>query len=412
MGELRTIISEFYAFEKTKANEVFLRQPFGDQWKTYTWNEVGQQARKLVTALRKMGLNAGDHIALSSKNCSHWIMADIALMIGGYVSVPLYPNLNKDQLKEVLEKSDSKLIIVGKLDEWDDMSKGIPASMQIVKMPHYPGNAKVDRGEDWDDILKDAAPFEGDPVPPLDDLWTILFTSGTTGTPKGVMLSNRTISTIIDNERTHVDMGLYEMNDPTFFSFLPLNHIAERVLVELAGLTSGGTISFAENLETFVKNLSETNPTLFFAVPRIWTKFQQGVFSKMEPTKLDRLLKIPIISGLVKKKIRKGLGLGNAVLFLTAAAPTPAALKAWYQKLGINLREVYGMTETAGGISLMPRNANVAGSVGQAITNTQIKLDPETGEIIAKSAWNMVGYYKDEEKTLEVLKDGWMHTGG
>ncbi len=411
MGEIVPIISDFYAREKSAGDKVFLRQPFGSEWKTYTWKEAGDQARRLVTALRDMGLKEGDHIALSSKNCSHWIMADLALLIGGYVSVPLYPNLNKDQLKVVLEKSDAKLLIAGKLEEWDDMSKGIPEGLPIIKTPHYPGNATVTRGHDWDDLLKEKAPFEGDPLPDLDSLWTILFTSGTTGTPKGVMLTHANLSKLIANEKKHVDMGLYTMTDPKFFSFLPLNHIAERVLVEMSGITTGGIISFAESLDTFVDNLNETKPTLFFAVPRIWTKFQQGVFKKMDPAKLDRLLKIPIISGIVKKKIKSGLGLSNTQLFLTAAAPTPAALKKWYMKLGIELREIYGMTETSGGITLMPSGANRQGSVGKALSNTKVRLDEETGEILARSAWTMKGYYKDEEKTAEVLRDGWMHTG-
>lgn len=411
MSELLPILNDFYTNEKSKANQVYLRQPQGKEWKTYTWAEVGNQARKLVTALYDLGLKKGDHVALSSKNCSHWIMADLALMIGGFVSVPLYPNLNKDQLKVVLEKSDSKLLIAGKLEEWDEMSKGIPDGMPIIKTPHYKGNAKVTQGHDWDELLKDKAPYEGNPLPDIDALWTILFTSGTTGTPKGVMLSHRCLSTLIDNEMKSRDMGLFEINNARYFSFLPLNHIAERVLVEIASIVSGGTVSFADSLDTFVDNLNETKPTLFFAVPRIWTKFQQGVFKKMDPAKLDRLLKIPILSGIVKKKIKKGLGLSDTVLFLTAAAPTPVALKKWYKKLGIELREIYGMTETCGGITLMPAGANAEGSVGKAISNTQVKLDPETGEIIAKSAWNMLGYYKDEEKSDEVIKDGWMHTG-
>lgn len=411
MAALQPIISEFYAFEKSLASKVLLRQPVGTSWKTFTYGEVGQMARKLVTGLKSMGMNEGDHIALSSKNCYHWIIADLALMMGGYVSVPLYPNLNKDQLAEVLDKSDAKMIIVGKLEEWDEMSKGIPKDMPILKTPEYLGSAKVTKGTDWDELLSKSEPMTGDPVPDIDKLWTILFTSGTTGSPKGVMLSHRNLSTLINNERINVDMGLYKMENPTFFSFLPLNHIAERVLVETAAITSGGTISFADSLDTFVANLNETNPTLFFAVPRIWTKFQQGIFKKMDPAKLDRLLKIPIISGIVKKKIKKGLGLANTKLFLTAAAPTPLALKQWYAKLGIRLREVYGMTETSGGITLTPRNEDKAGSVGKAISNVEMKLDPKTGEIIAKSAWNMIGYYKEAEKTAEVLKDGWMHTG-
>ncbi|GLR16208.1 AMP-binding protein [Portibacter lacus] len=411
MPTLEPIINDFYKMEKSSPNEVFLRQPDGGVYTEYTWGQVGEIARKFVNVLRSKGLVAGDHIALSSKNCCHWIMADLALMMGGYVSVPLYANLNNEQLNVVLKKSDAKLLIAGKLDEWDDMSKGVPESMPVIKFPQYQGNAVVDRGENWDDLIAQAEPMQGDPLPEMDALWTILFTSGTTGTPKGVMLNHRHISVLIDKEREEANMGLYEMTNPKYFSFLPLNHIAERVLVEIAAITSGGSISFAESLDTFVDNLNNTNPTLFFAVPRIWTKFQQGVNKKMDQKKLDLLLKIPIISGIIKKKIINGLGLGNTQIFLTAAAPTPVALKRWYAKLGINLKEIYGMTETCGGITLMPKNEDREGTVGKAIGVTQVKLDPETGEIISKAPWNMAGYYKEEEKTKDVLKDGWVYTG-
>jgi long-chain acyl-CoA synthetase len=332
-------------------------------------------------------------------------------MMGGFVSVPLYANLNSEQLGIVLDKSDAKLLIAGKLDEWDEMSKGIPADMPIIKFPHYIGNAKVDRGDDWDDLLANAEPIEGDKLPGIGDLWTILFTSGTTGTPKGVMLTHEHVSIIISEERKDSFMGLFLMKDPKFFSFLPLNHIAERVIVEVAAITTGGSISFAESLDTFVDNLKNTKPTLFFAVPRIWTKFQQGVMAKMPEKKMDMLLKIPIVSGIIKKKIKQGLGLDNTEIFLTAAAPTPVALKRWYAKLGVNLKEIYGMTETCGGITMMPRDEDKEGTVGKAVFSTQIRLDEETGEIISKAPWNMLGYYKEEAKTKEVLKDGWMHTG-
>ncbi|WP_235295765.1 AMP-binding protein [Portibacter marinus] len=411
MSELKPILHEFYKNEKAKANDVFLRQPDGGVYKEYTWAEAGQAARKFVNVLKGKGYKKGDHIALISKNCCHWIIADLALMMGEFVSVPLYANLSNDQLNVVLEKSDAKLLLVGKLDEWDHLSKGVPADMPIIKFPHYQGNATIDRGEDWDDLLANAQPMEGDPLPPIKDLWTILFTSGTTGTPKGVMLTHEHLSILIDREMEEANMGLYEMTNPRFFSFLPLNHIAERVLVEVGGITAGGSISFAESLDTFVDNLKSTNPTLFFAVPRIWTKFQQGVFAKMEPKKMDRLLKIPIISGIVKNKIKKGLGLGDTQIFLTAAAPTPVALKRWYNRLGIKLREIYGMTETCGGITMTPKNEDKEGTVGKAISITEVKLDTETGEILSKAPWNMSGYYKEEEKTREVLQDGWMHTG-
>lgn len=411
MANLSSIISEFYIREKTIPNVVYLKQPYGDTWKTITWGEVGQEARKLVTALRGLGYQKGDHIALISKNCYHWIITDIALMMGGYVSIPLYASLNSEELNTVLEISDAKMLIVGKLDEWSEMSKGVPADMPIIKFPHYDGNAVIDRGQEWDSILEGVAPMEGEPLPDMNDLWTILFTSGTTGTPKGVMLNHDIPARLLDNERKTSDIGIFDFVSPKYFSFLPLNHIAERIVVEVASIYTSGVISFAESLESFAKNLKATKPTVFFAVPRIWVKFQQAVFQKMPPEKLDKFLKIPLLSWYVKNKIKKAMGLNEAKLVLTAAAPTPDALKAWYLKLGLHLREIYGMTETCGGITYIPKDSRNLNSVGIKISNSELKVNPETGEVMAKSAWNMLGYYKEEEKTNEILRDGWIHTG-
>ena len=219
------------------------------------------------------------------------------------------------------------------------------------------------------------APMEGQPIPEIDDLWTILFTSGTTGSPKGVMHPHRTAALLHNNE---LQNNILKAQEPgaRYFSFLPLNHIAERTAVELAAIGGGGMVSFAETLATFAKNLQGTQPTFFFAVPRIWTKFQLKVLAKMPQKKLDKLLKIPIISGIIKSKIKKNLGLGSAKVCLTGASITPESLKQWYRKLGLNLREVYGMTENAGGFTIMPENKHKPNTVGMPVPNAEGKIDP------------------------------------
>jgi long-chain acyl-CoA synthetase len=409
--QLKSVIEYFYESESTTPDKIFLRQPKGDQWIELTYKEAGIEARKVAAYLRDIGLGEGDHIAIYSKNCYHWILSDLAIMMIGAVSVPLYASLSKSGLKEVLELSDSKAIFVGKLDAFGERKEAISSDMKVIRYPQYAGNATVDVGEKWEDIIAKYEPVTDNYAPDLDDLWTIKFTSGTTGTPKGVMHIHRTPSLIMENERKTGWIGIYNMKDHRYFSFLPLNHVGERLGMEVPAICTNGTISFAESLDTFAKNIQETQPTMLFAVPRIWTKFYLGVLAKMPQKKLDTLFKIPIVSGIIKKKIRTGLGLRDAKVVATGAAITPKYLKDWYKKLGLHLIEAYGMTEVCGSMTNGVEKDAPADSVGSAIPHGEVKIDDETGEILMKTPYIMTGYYKDPEKTAEVLKDGWMHSG-
>lgn len=404
---------DFYRWEKETPNAPFLRQPFGDTWETWTWAEAGQKARKMASALRDLGLPPGSHIGLVSKNCREWIVADIAIIMAGYVSVPFFATLTGQQIGKVLELGDVKALFVGKTEVWDDMKTGVPSDMPIIAFPHYQGNSKVTEGQQWDDIMGKYDPIEEVAELKLDDIWTIIFTSGTTGTPKGVMLDyniveNAKIPTMTDNP-LKVDLN----GNNRFFSYLPLNHIAERLVVELGVMAYGGTVSFTESLATFAKNLGETRPTIFFGVPRIYTKLQQGILGKMPQEKLSRLLRIPILSGIVKKKIRTGLGLNDAKIWVSGAAPLPEATKEWFGKIGIHITNGYGMSENCAICTLLDCNVkNKKGSVGRGQSGVQLKIDEASGEILNKSPYVMRGYYKNPEKTAEVIDaDGWLHTG-
>jgi long-chain acyl-CoA synthetase len=408
---LRSAVELFYQWEATKPDAPFLQQPFGEEWKTISWGEAGQIARKVAAALRKMGYQPGDHIGMVSKNCYHWVLADLAMMIGGYVSVPFYPTLSASQLEEVIRLGDIKAIFVGKLDNWELMKEGVPADIPIIAFPHYPGNSKVAEGLQWDEWIADTEPLAENPAPDIHALWTILFTSGTTGTPKGVMLDYYAPTALMEMERQHNILKLFHGDEHRFFSYLPLNHIAERIIVELACLLTGGTIYFAESLDRFAQNLRYTKPTLFMAVPRIWTKFQLGILERLPQKKLDFFLKIPILSGLIKKKIITGLGLDKANILLTGAAPTPDVLKEWYKSIGIVIQEVYAQTENCGGCTLMPFARVKSGTVGVALPDVEIRIDPDNGEVVTRSPWTMMGYYKAEDKTKEVLREGWLYSG-
>ncbi|MDG1433036.1 MAG: AMP-binding protein [Saprospiraceae bacterium] len=408
---LKTLNECFFHWEKTTPDSIFLRQPQGENWKTLTYAEAGQEARKMTSALRAAGLKKGDHIGISSKNCYHWILADLAIMMGGYISVPFYPSLPKDQLNEVIIKADLKAIFCGKYDAWGDRAEGIPDNVIVIRFPHYTGNSKVEIGEKWNELIASNIPFKENYIPDLDDLWTILFTSGTTGTPKGVMHTYKAPAMIFRNEELTNFLGKNQLKSYKYFSFLPLNHVAERLGVSSPAIYYGGSISFAESLATFAKNLQDTQPSSIFAVPRIWTKFYLGVLAKMSQKKMDMLFKIPIISGIVKRKLRTALGLRDAQITATGAAITPQYLKDWYAKLGLHLIEAYGMTEVCGSITNGPGRNTPSDSVGEVVPNCKIKVDPVTQEILMASPWMMKGYYKDPDLTAKVIIDGWMHSG-
>lgn len=402
---LQTLVDFFYYWEKQQPDKVYLRQPFGDRFQDFTWGEVGRQARTLAGYLHSLNLPPRSNIGLISKNCAQWIIADIAILISGHVSVPFYPTLTADQFNQVLTHSGCEVLFVGKLDDWKSQKRGVPAGMRCVSFPTYNPDPEH---EQWDDILRQHEPMTDSPRPGLKELFTIVYTSGTTGNPKGVMLDYRAMAAGIESTKP---LLRHDIENTRFFSYLPLCHIAERNLVQATSMATGGTVYFAESLETFGKNLVAARPTHFLAVPRIWTKFQLGILAKMPQKKLDRLLRIPLISSLVKSKIRKGLGLNEAELILTGAAPMPTSLIKWFRRLGIHIQEAYGMTENLGAVSMMPRDAVKDGTVGKLYPGMEVKIDPTTGEVLTRADWNMVGYYREPEMTADVLRDGWLHTG-
>ena len=410
--EIPTVIERVYHWEQTTPDKIFLRQPKGADWLEITYKDALQEARKIVTALKAKGLKPGDHVGIYSKNCYHWILADIAIMIGGFVSVPFYASLPGDQLAEVVQLADLKAIFIGKLDHWDDSHAGaVSGSVLAITFPHYDGNAKVTIGHDWDELVANSEPYTENFVPNLDDLWTIKFTSGTTGTPKGVMHVHRTPAMIMVNEEKYDWLGAFNIENPRMFSFLPLNHVGERIAVELPALWLGASLSFAESLESFVSNIQETQPTSIFAVPRIWTNFYLGVLKQIPEKRLNLMLSTPILSGMVKKKLRTGLGLRDVQAAGTGAAITPAFIKQFYKKLDIHLIEAYGMTEVCGSMTNSTMRDAPFDTVGKAVPEGEVRIDPDTGEVLMKSPYMMTGYYKNPEKTAEVLKDGWLHSG-
>ena len=402
----KTLLEYFYYREKNQPDKIYLRQPFGDTYKDFSWKDVGQQARKIATYLKSLNLPPKSNIGLVSKNCAEWLIADFGILMSGHVSVPFYATLTSEQINQVMVHSGCKVIFIGKLDDVKAIDAGIPTGVTRISFPTY--NPQPHHVQ-WEEIMDNNAPQAEDYIPAMDDLFSIIYTSGTTGNPKGVMLTFKAVANGVYSSREYTKL---DYPDARFFSYLPLSHIAERTVIEAATTIAGAIVYFAETLESFAKNLATARPTHFLAVPRIWTKFQLGILSKLPQNKLDFLLKIPVISSLIKAKIRKGLGLNDTVIILTAAAPMPPPLLEWFRKLGIVIQEAYGMTENLGAVSMMPREKIKDGTVGKVYPGQEIKLMPGTQEICTRSAWNMIGYYKEPQMTAETIdSDGWIHTG-
>jgi long-subunit acyl-CoA synthetase (AMP-forming) len=412
MNESKRFDFKFYEWENKFHDRPFLRQPFGDQWEEYTWAEAGHMARKLANGLKSMGLRDNAHIGLISKNCREWIIADLAIMMAGYVSVPFFPSLKGEELQNLLDFGDVDLLFVGKIETWDDIGSHIPKNLPMIRFPDYKGCTAVDRGEEWFDFINRHQPIEEIHIPNLSDLWTIIFTSGTTGNPKGVKLSYLALDStkIITEQVNPLKVDFSGNND--FISYLPLNHIAERVVVEHVCMRYGGTLSFVESIESFPQNLKDIQPHVFFAAPRIWTKFQLGILEKVPQIKLEFILKIPLLSGLLKKKLKKNLGLTRARSTISGSAPIPIAQIEWFKKIGIYITNGYGMTENCAICTQVDgKDFKKLASVGKPQCGVDIKIDPKTNEILMRGPFVMDGYYKNEKITNSTLINGWLHTG-
>ena len=402
MANYLTLIDKFCAFEAAQPNQLFLAEPVAGSYKNFTWAEAGQQIRKMAAALNAMGLGKDDKVAILSKNCAHWIMADLAVSFAGCVSVPMYPNLTAESISQTLEHSEAKAIFFGKLDGADQMRKGVPENLIVIGFPFY----LEKNTQNWDDLIAAQQPVEGNPVKDPRALATIVYTSGTTGQAKGVMHNFNAVGFAVDRFLNNFP----QIQKEIFFSYLPLCHVAEKMLVYCGAVFTGSIIYFVENLDSFNANLVHTSPTVFLAVPRIWEKMQEGVLSKMPQKKLSTLLSIPIISSLVKKAIKKKLGLSKARFIFTGASPISIALQEWFAKLDIIILEAYGMTENSALSHANRVGHHKFGTVGQTYQDVEVRLSAEN-EVQVKSDASMLGYYKEPQLTAESFEDGFLKTG-
>lgn len=404
MSNYKLILDHVYANESKHANKVWLTQPLGgERVANYTWAQAIDEARRMAAHLQSLGYEPGSKIGIVSKNCAHFMISEIAIWMAGYTTVALFPTVNAKTASYVLDHGDVKLLFVGKLDEWDEIKKGVPEDLPKIAFSLAPSNDY----EKWDDVIAKTEPLDGNPARDPEDTALIIYTSGSTGEPKGVMHGFGRISEAVTGMVKELQLN----QDDRQLSYLPLAHVFERAYVECCSIIGVTHVFFAEALDTFQQDLQRCRPTLFISVPRLWLKFQQGVFTKMPPKKLALFLKIPILSGIVKNKILSTLGLDSVRLAGSGSAPIPADLIQWYRDLGLKLLEGYAMSEDFAYSHISTEEHAEPGYVGVPYPGVDVKISDE-GEILIKSAGNMQGYYKEEEMTAACYTDdGYFKTG-
>ena len=382
----------------------FLLQPVDGQLHVTTFSEAEDQARRLASALAGLGMEPGDKVAILAKNSAEWVIADLAIAMGGFISVPIYPTASADTVAYIIDHSEAKALFVGKLDEPDAIGSAIPEALPTIAFPYRTTECRYG----WQEMIDSAEPITAPHEPAPDDVMTILYTSGSTGRPKGVVISYRAYAYGCIAALGVVDFG----TEDRLLSYLPLAHVTERMAAVGPSIYAGARIFFAESLHTFAHDLKTARPTGFGSVPRLWVKFQAGILSKIPPARLRLLLAIPVVRGLTARRIREGMGFEDCSKFASGSAPISPHTLEWYRKLGINIGEGWGMSETSGlSCANIPFEAGRLGTIGVPLEGTELKISKD-GELLIRSPGLFTEYFKQPDLTRgSFTDDGFFRTG-
>ncbi len=382
-------------------DNVWLRDRKGDDFNDWTWASAAAEIGAVATWLEKRYGAKKTNIALLSRNRAHWMLADLAVIASGNVTIPLFTTLAAATAEYILSFTDTKVLILGEAENWDAVRGVLADDVEIITLPGVDTDLPHTK---WQDIVEEFAGSKPEYRGHSDDLISLVFTSGTTGAPKGVMQTHE--SMIVPMRRAAPYFGV--RTGSRFLSYLPLSHIAERQLVLVMSMLTTGTVTFNESLVTLLRDMADTRPTMFFGAPRVWEQLQQGILAKFGSQEaLDAALAADADG--VGRQIRTSLGLDDTDYLLTAAAPTPPALIEWYDKLGLSIMEGFGQTEFMGAACNTPEQRKI-GSIGRTVDEVELKVTDE-GELVFRAPGAAIGYYNMPEKTAETFVDGWVHTG-
>ncbi|MDQ2734820.1 MAG: AMP-binding protein [Pseudomonadota bacterium] len=406
----RTLLDHVYDHEVAQPERVFLTQPLGGgRMADITWSQAVDEARRMAAHLQQaLGVKRGDTVAMLAKNSAHFVIAELAIWMAGGTTVAIFPTETAENVRYVLQHSEARVLFVGKLDEWATQHPRVPEGVHCIALPLSPATGF----ETWEEVVARTEPLPGRPARGADDVAMLLYTSGSTGQPKGVM---QTFGTVTAATHGIVDYNVTRDGGPKdhrILSYLPLSHVFECAWIECPLLLSGkGHLFFTESLATFMDDLKRARPTLFVSVPRLWSKFQQGVLARMPPAQLDPMLDNPATAAAVSKQVLASLGLDAVTRAGTGSAPMPPALLTWYGRLGLNITDGYGMTEDFGYSHASTAELRGPGRVGTPNPGVQTRL-AEDGEILVRSPGQMTGYFKQPELTAESFtEDGFFKTG-
>lgn len=424
-----------------------MRSKLDGVWQTLSWNNYCDSVRQFAMGLRELGLERGERVCILGGNCAEWLIADMAVMSLGGVSVGLYTTSAPAQIAQIAGDCEACFFVTAGGDQLDRLlavRDQLPGLRKII--PFGDAGPSGEMGSDitaWDDVIslgraqdtKHPSLWEdgiGEIEP--DDLAILIYTSGTTGPPKGAMTSHANLMFQLDVQQDLLPIQC----DDELMSVLPLSHIGERLMGDLRPMKSGAAINFVESPEKFAENLREVSPTVFFSVPRVWEKFHAGITNAMAgqslPARLayrlalkagDRVARrrqagkpIPwllgALHGLAERRVlrplRDMIGMGRAHSVLSGAAPIERQMIRWFFALGLDMRETYGLTETSGVVSFPPLNIRKPGTVGQALPGTEVKIAGD-GEILVKGDHIIQGYLNMPGETATAIVDGWLYTG-
>ncbi|MDE2565018.1 MAG: AMP-binding protein [Burkholderiales bacterium] len=410
MTPTRLLLDAVQDHAAAQPDRVLFTQPLGDgRVADITWAQALDEARRMAAHLKAGGLAPGARVAMLAKNSAHFVIAELAVWMAGGCTVAIFPTETAAHLRYVLEHAEASLLFVGKLDDWAQQRAGVPAGLRCIALPLAPATDI----ETWEAIVARTAPLAGPLARGADELAMLLYTSGSTGQPKGVMQTFGAISRVaaaLVADSLARDGGV--VREHRVLSYLPLAHCFERAWVECVALAGGSMrVYFGESLATFMDDLRRARPTVFISVPRLWTKFQQAVLARMPAEQLDAALADPARAGAVGKQVLASLGLDAVERAGSGSAPMPPALLDWYRRLGLNLYDGYAMTEDFAYSHTTPADAFVLGRVGRPLPGVQTRL-AEDGEILIRSPGQMLGYYKQPGLTAESFtEDGYFRTG-